>query len=223
MGTWSEKPLSQWLKAVAAASLWTKPPFHDSNKSIESYRRVKMSVVAVDAINASICVSSLFHPGSCGDSGLLIVLPADLWALVSSPTPTFHLSILSSPSTSLSHCWFVFELRSPVITAPHLLPAPVAPCQLFDKTFRSSSELTPAARQQWSLCVCLITVSLLKLAWKPPRMLVCLANGLSDVTLYIRTHHQNSAELVFCCELFVLDCQQVRPVLEQRCLEPAST
>lgn len=83
-----------------------------------------MSAVSGDPINASICVSSLFHPGSWGDSGLLIVflLTSSWFHLPVLPLPSLllspSLSILSSPSTSLCQCPFMFELSSPVNTAP---------------------------------------------------------------------------------------------------------
>lgn len=180
--------------------MWTKPPFHNLNKSIESYQSVKMSAVAGDPINASICVSSLFHPGSWGDSGLLIVflLTSGVWFHL----PVLHSSLSSfspvSPSSRLRppHCPSVRSCLNSALLSTLLPPSACSCCprRLFDKTFRSSNEQKPAARQQWSPCVHLIIASLLWPAWKAPRMLVRLVNGPSDMTLYIRTHHQNRAK-----------------------------
>lgn len=140
------------MKAAAVASMWTKPPFHNSNNSIESYRHVRMSVGAADAINAPICVSSLFRPGSWGDSGLVIVFLLTPGVGFHLPLPALllypNLSILLSPSTSLSHSCFVFEICQQHPPHTHLQAAHVAPRRFFDKTFRSSSEQKPAARQQ---------------------------------------------------------------------------
>lgn len=188
-----------------------------------------MSGVAVDAINASSCVSSLFHPGSWGDSALLIVFLLTSGIRFHLPLPSvlrsLNLSILSSPSTSLSHCRFVFELSQPV----NLLPAPVDPCRLFDKALSSSNEQRPAARQQWSLCVDLITVSLLRPGPETPK------NACVPCVWALRhdaVHQNTSSEScqTRACQLCILDCQQVRPVLKQGWIfigkwrfEPAST
>lgn len=105
-----------------------------------------------------------------------------------------------SPSSHLRppHCASVRSCLNSALLSTLLPPSACSCCprRLFDKTFRSSNEHKPAARQQWSPCVHLITASLLWPGRKPPRMLVRLVNGASDMTLYIRTHHQNRAKHV---------------------------
>lgn len=111
-------------------------------------------------------------------------------------------SSLSSFSPGLSilsmlrppHCPSVRLCLISALLSTLLPPSAYSCCprRLFDKTFRSSNEHKPAARQQWSPCVHLITASLLRPGRKPPRMLVRLVNGPSDMTLYIRRRHKKS-------------------------------
>lgn len=135
--------------------------FHNSDKSIESYHNIKMSVVVVNPINASICASSSICPCSVLEAGMTQDYSLSFcWPL--------GFDFISLPSHSTSplfphslHPFITIHLAVPVLhylLSLNLLllsaPAPRAShCwlrQLFDKSFRSPLEQRRTVRQQWS-------------------------------------------------------------------------